>query len=56
MKIDLDKDEWEFIRFSTTEYLDTYRSYSYPIINTNFEIVSKIDKKLGDEWKDEGNS
>ncbi len=56
MKIDLDKDEWELI-YRMSGHVAAFPVDERQIKNTDsIDSITalKVFKKLGDEWKDEG--
>ncbi len=54
MKIDLTKDEWEFLKLSGQEALQMYNSMKMPNYYENkIKIVNSITEKLGSEWVDD---
>ncbi len=53
MLIELDEEEWDFIKKSSIEYIDNYRGSLYFTANfKTFELISRISHKLGDQWID----
>lgn len=54
MKIDLNKDEWEFLKDSSAEALAMYNHMKMPNYQENkIKLVTSISEKLGSEWKDD---
>jgi hypothetical protein len=54
MKIDLTKEEWEFLYYSAKQYVDFYKDNmklcADPVL---YRMSEKFLKKLGSEWIDE---
>jgi hypothetical protein len=54
MKIDLTKDEWEYLKPDCYESLLTYYQMDAPIYyEKKIKILKSILEKLGSEWKDD---
>lgn len=54
MKIDLTKEEWEFLKISGEEALQMYNHMKIPnYYEEKIKLVKSIEEKLGSEWIDD---
>ncbi len=54
MKIDLTKDEWEFLKESLTDYINMNRGSNYYHSREDyFYKIYQLLEKLGSEWVDD---
>jgi len=53
MKIDLTKEEWEFLFHQFTRIISCYGDNSFELKKEQYLYARKLMKKLGSEWVDD---